>query len=156
MSLLVFEPSRPLYVLSLDAPSRESSAMISRQRRPGETPGNAKEVMLKVACDRLLLTPPFLAFTLFALRVLQGFGAARSAKEAAAIFRGALLTNWKVRTGEGHTGESNVLRVFVEECEIVDRGTGQRRRFCRSDGTPPLWRCLPHVRAFPIVVRRIV
>lgn len=70
----------------------------ARCRKPGRRPGNAREVALKVALDRLLLTPPYLAVTLVVLRLLQGQGLRRSARETRALYRGVLITNWKVWT----------------------------------------------------------
>ncbi|CAM9812547.1 unnamed protein product [Pylaiella littoralis] len=70
----------------------------ARRRKEGEPAGNAGDVAFKVALDRLLLTPIYLAITLVSLRLLQGFSGKRTIRETRALYRGALLTNWKVWT----------------------------------------------------------
>lgn len=67
-----------------------------RRRKPGDPPGGTGDVAFKVALDRFLLTPPYLAITLASLRLLQGLGAKRSLGETRALYKGVLFTNWKV------------------------------------------------------------
>lgn len=83
-------PRRDLVVVNGFLPSSDH-----RNRKPGQALGNARQVALKVALDRLVFTPPYLAVTLFALRMLQGWGLDRSARETRALYRGLLITNWK-------------------------------------------------------------
>ncbi|CAM9438249.1 unnamed protein product [Ectocarpus fasciculatus] len=67
----------------------------ARRRKAGEPPGGVGDITFKVAADRFLLTPPYLAITLASLRLLQGLGAERSIRETSALYRGVLFTNWK-------------------------------------------------------------
>ncbi len=71
--------------------------MLIRRRKDGEPAGSARDIAFKVALDRFLLTPPYLALTLASLRLLQGLGVKRSLSETSALYWRALLTNWKVR-----------------------------------------------------------
>ena len=73
-----------------------------RRRKAGEPAGGAGDIAFKVTVDRLLLTPPYLAITLASLRLLQGLGVQRSLGETRALYRRALLTNWKVRGWNSH------------------------------------------------------
>eukprot|EP00903_Cladosiphon_okamuranus_P016163 g14916.t1 len=70
----------------------------ARRRKPGDLPGGTRDIAFKVALDRFLLTPPYLAITLASLRLLQGLGVKRSLGETRALYRGVLFTNWKVWT----------------------------------------------------------
>ncbi|CAM9468190.1 unnamed protein product [Ectocarpus sp. 4 AP-2014] len=70
----------------------------ARRRKVGEPPGGASDITFKVAVDRFLMTPPYLAATLASLRLLQGLGAKRSIGETSALYRGVLFTNWKIWT----------------------------------------------------------
>ncbi|CAM9907311.1 unnamed protein product, partial [Scytosiphon promiscuus] len=70
----------------------------ARLRKAGEPPGGAGDIAFKLALDRFVITPPYLAFTLVSLRLLQGLGASRSIRETRALYRGVLLMNWKVWT----------------------------------------------------------
>eukprot|EP00752_Nemacystus_decipiens_P014616 g13015.t1 len=70
----------------------------ARRRKPGDPPGGAGDIAFKIALDRFLLTPPYLAITLASLRLLQGLGVKRSLREMRALYRGVLFTNWKVWT----------------------------------------------------------
>lgn len=78
-------------------PASPALRVFFRRRKEGEPAGNAGDVAFKVALDRLLLTPIYLAITLVSLRLLQGFSGKRTIRETRALYRGALLTNWKVR-----------------------------------------------------------
>jgi len=46
--------------------------------------------------DRLLLTPPFLLVTLFALRAMAEGDVPGAVRASKAAYRNALITNWKV------------------------------------------------------------
>ncbi|CAN0446354.1 unnamed protein product, partial [Ectocarpus sp. 12 AP-2014] len=63
----------------------------ARRRKAGELPGGAGDITFKVAVDRFLMTPPYLAITLASLRLLQGLGAKRSIGETSALYRGVLF-----------------------------------------------------------------
>lgn len=77
-------------------PPAFASFFCFRRRKDGEPPGGAGDIAFKIVLDRLLLTPPYLAITLVSLRLLQGFDGKRTIRETRALYRGALLTNWKV------------------------------------------------------------
>lgn len=98
--------TRPVAVVPVPLPFQPSSRQPSyprpkcplpliRRRKAGEPPGGAGDITFKVAVDRFLLTPPYLAITLASLRLLQGLGAKRSFRETSALYRGVLFTNWK-------------------------------------------------------------
>lgn len=60
--------------------------------------GTALGIFWRVALDRLLATPPFLAATLFGLHFLQHFKPSQAVGNMRNLYWGALLMNWKVWT----------------------------------------------------------
>jgi hypothetical protein len=57
-----------------------------------------RNVLAKVAMDRFLMTPPYLALTLFGLRVLETGRPRASLEGARRVYGGALVKNYQVWT----------------------------------------------------------
>lgn len=81
-----------------------------RRRKPGDPPGGTGDIAFKVALDRFVLTPPYLAITLATLRLLQGLGVKRSLGETRALYKGVLFTNWKVGLSAAHCSLLECMR----------------------------------------------
>ncbi|KAK1946943.1 Peroxisomal membrane protein 2 [Phytophthora citrophthora] len=81
----------------------------------------------KLLLDRLLFTPPMVAFTIFSLGVLRGSSTKASRENLSRVYWGALLMNWKVWTLTQWLSFHYVpphLRVLWESYELVSVGIG--------------------------------
>jgi hypothetical protein len=103
-------------------------------------------VLAKVLLDRLVLTPPFLAFTLVSLRSMDSGRLSDGIKGAKAVYVKTLMTNWKVgqcgarRRGVGGVWGGEMRRAMV--CGVrtgVDGGAVGELRLCAPRLPGALW-----------------